>query len=146
MVVWLHRDHLRADNGALAAFPDAPVVFVFDEEFISEKRFAFHRLFFIYESVMDVFTERGGVCSVRRGKVPEQVVTFAREHNATRVVTTATLGSRFARYQADINEAVPVVAVSVPSLVAYDAKDVPKRFSVWWRQVEGEALADESRP
>lgn len=143
MVVWLHGDHLRADNGALTRYPDAPIVFVFDEEFIGERRFAFHRLFFLYESVLEVFRTRGGICSVRRGRVPDEVLAFAREHQAERIVTTATLGSRFAAYKAEMENSLPVEAVPVPALVDYDARRAPKRFSAWWRQVEEAALSDD---
>jgi hypothetical protein len=142
IVIWLHGDHLRADNPALARYPDAPVVFVFDEPFLRESQFAFHRLFFLYEAVMEIFATRKGVCSVRRGDVVDEVSAFAQEQGATRLVTTQTLGDRFTGYVAAIGRTVPVVAVPVPSLVPYDAANVPRRFSAWWREVEKTAMQE----
>lgn len=149
-MVWLHGDHLSDANPALAAFPDAPVVFVFDEEFLASAGFAFHRLFFLYESVLDVFARRRAAvghtasCSLRRGRVPDEVVSFARAHGARQIVTTDTLGERFAAYRAEMAQTLPVRALPAPLLVPYeDAERVPRRFSVWWRQIESDALRSE---
>ena len=142
-VLWVHADHLRADNPAFAAYPDAPAVFVFDTDFLSSARFAFHRLFFIYESVAEIFAERharGIVCSLRRGRVVDEVLDFARAHDADVIVTTDTLGDRFAEYRDEMSATIRVDALPVPDLVAYDAARVPRRFSAWWREVEGQAL------
>ena len=140
--MWLHGDHLSGDNPALTAYPDAPVVFVFDEGFLSAAGLAFHRLFFLYESVMDVFASRPpGTGSIRRGAVVEEVAAFAREWGARRVVTTETIGDRWAEYVRELEAlGLAVEAVPVPSLVDYDGRRVPKRFSVWWRDVEADAL------
>jgi hypothetical protein len=140
VIVWLHGDHLRDDNPALKAYPDAPVVFVFDEDFLRDRQFAFHRLFFLYESVVEVFQTRGGVCSIRKGEVVAEVSAFAREHGATTIATTRTVGSRFAAYQTELGKVARVQAFRVPSLVVSDAATVPRRFSAWWRGVEEQAL------
>ncbi|GAB4467749.1 MAG: hypothetical protein OHK0029_39770 [Armatimonadaceae bacterium] len=140
IVVWLHGDHLSVQNPALTRYPNAPVVFVFDEPFLQEAQFAFHRLFFLYESVLDLFETRGGICSVRRGNVVQEVASFAEEHGATVVATTQTPGERFASYRQELAQQFRVQALPVPLLVPYDAERVPKRFSAWWREVENEAL------
>ena len=141
--MWLHGDHLSAANPALTQYPNAPVVFVFDEGFLSAAGLAFHRLFFLYESVMDVFAARqtAGIGSVRRGEVVAEVTAFAREWGTRRIVTTDTIGDRFAEYRAAFEaQGFSVEAIPVPSLVPYDARRVPQRFSVWWREVEADAL------
>ncbi len=143
MVIWLHGDHLSAANPALAAHPNAPVLFVFDEDFLRETQFGFGRLAFIYESVMDVFAARPeGTCSVRLGAVVTEVQAFAREHGATRVVTTQTVGERFARYQSELKAGgLRIAAYPVAELVPYpDVERVPKRFGAWWREVEDIAM------
>ncbi|MEI6431740.1 MAG: hypothetical protein WCP07_06140, partial [bacterium] len=73
----------------MTRYPDAPVVFVFDEDFLSEAQFAFHRLFFLYESVVEIFKERtaaGRVCSLRRGNVVAEVRAFAQQWKAETIV------------------------------------------------------------
>jgi hypothetical protein len=139
-VIWLHGDHLRADNPALRRYPEAPVVFVFDATFLKEYQFSFQRLFFLYESVLEVFAGRQGACSIRLGQVVEEVRDFATLHKATTIATTRTLGSRFAQYKAELAQDYRVQAFPVPSLVPYEAANVPKRFSAWWREIETEAL------
>ena len=128
----------------MQAHPDAPVVFVFDTDFLQSLHFSFGRLQFIYESVMDVFAARPeGSCSVRLGAVVEEVQAFAREHGTAHVVTTQTVGERFAEYVDELEAGgLTVSAHTVPELVAYpNAARAPKRFSSWWREVEEEALA-----
>lgn len=141
-MVWIHGDHLSAANPALTQYPDAPVIFVFDETFLREAGLAFHRLFFIYESVTEIFAARApGTCTLRRGNVTEEVASFARQHETRRIITTETIGDRFAEHVQEMEAAgLAVRAVPVPSLVAYEGGRVPKRFSVWWRDVEAEAL------
>lgn len=140
-MVWLHGDHLSADNPALARYPDAPVVFVFDEEFLAESRFAFHRLLFLYESVLDVFASRpAGTCSIRRGRVVDEVLAFAKERGAKEIITTETLGGRFGRYREAVGRVIPVRAMHVPRMIPYEAWKVSRRFSGFWREVEQDAL------
>ena len=140
-VIWLHGDHLSAANPAMQSYPDAPVVFVFDEDFLGAAGLAFHRLFFLYESVMDVFASRPpDTCSVRRGRIVSEVTDFARSHGAKRIVTTDTIGDRFAEYLNELEaEGFVAEALPVPSLVPYTG-EAPKRFSSWWREVESEAF------
>ncbi len=145
-MIWLHGDHLSAANPALANYPDAPVVFVFDEPFLSSAKLAFHRLFFIYESVLDVFASRPpGTCSIVRGTVVNEVVAFAKARSATHIVTTDTIGDRFAEYLNELeNEGFAVEALPVASLIPHaDGARIPKRFSVWWRDVETAAFKPE---
>jgi antitoxin (DNA-binding transcriptional repressor) of toxin-antitoxin stability system len=54
---------------------------------------------------------------------------------ARHIVTTDTLGDRFAEYLDELEAGgLTVEAVPVPSLVPYDARRAPKRFSGWWRE------------
>ena len=140
-MIWLHGDHLSADNPTFVSYPDAPTVFVFDEDFLSRAHLAFHRLFFLYEAVMDVFASRPpNSGSIRRGRVVEEVAAFARAYGAKRIVTTDTIGDRFAAYLDELEaEGFMVESLPVPMLVSY-AGDAPKRFSSWWREVESEAF------
>ena len=126
----------------MRAYPDAPVVFVFDRDFLTSAQFAFHRLFFLYESVLDVFAARPAPdsCGVCLGAVVDEVGAFARLRGASRIVTTETLGTRFAEYKAQLGAEFTVEALLVPLLVASDPQTAPRRFTGWWRDVESEAF------
>lgn len=140
-IVWLHQEHLSDENPALQAYPEAPAVFAFDQAALSQEPLAFTRLFFVYECVCDVFATRSGPTSLRLGTVVEELAEFAALHQTGSLVTTFAPGARFAENIAGLKAAgLTVTVLTVPSLVAYDARRVPNRFSAWWREVEKQAL------
>ncbi len=53
-LIWVHGDCLNPHNPALAAYPDAPAVFVFDEELLEQYQVSFKRLVFIYECLLEI--------------------------------------------------------------------------------------------
>lgn len=141
MIVWLHEEHLSEDNPALRAYPDAPVLFVFDQPRLSQEPLAFTRLFFLYECIDEVFATRSGPTSLRLGVVPDELAQFAALHQTHSLVTTFAPGARFASSIVALEAGgLTVTVLTVPSLVAYDAHRVPNRFSAWWREVEKQAL------
>ncbi|MCX6368075.1 MAG: hypothetical protein NTX57_15430 [Armatimonadetes bacterium] len=141
MILWLHEEHLSEENPALRAYPEAPVAFVFDQPALVQEPLAFTRLFFLYECVDDVFATRSGPTSLRLGTVPGELTAFATQHQTRSLVTTFAPGARFAGHVAALEAAgLTVTVLTVPSLVTYDARRVPNRFSAWWREVEKQAL------
>jgi deoxyribodipyrimidine photo-lyase len=79
--VWLTAESLGDDDPALAAHPDTPAVFVFDEPLLRRLRLSGKRLVFLTETLADLATRRP--VELRRGTVPDELgdrrlaVTFA---------------------------------------------------------------------
>ena len=79
--VWLTAESLGDGDPALAAHPDLPVVFVFDEPLLASLRLSGKRLVFLAESLADLAGRRE--LDVRLGRVPDDLgdtpvaVTFA---------------------------------------------------------------------
>ena len=69
--VWLTAESLGDADPALAAHPDLPVVFVFDEPLLARLRLSGKRLVFLTETVADLATRRD--VEVRRGPVPAEL-------------------------------------------------------------------------
>ena len=69
--VWLTAESLGEDDPALAAHPDLPAVFVFDEPLLRRLRLAGKRLVFLAETLADLAAERP--LQVRRGGVPAEL-------------------------------------------------------------------------
>jgi deoxyribodipyrimidine photo-lyase len=80
-VVWLTAESLGDDDPALAAHPDAPAVFVFDEPLLRRLRLSGKRLVFLTETLADLATRRP--VELHRGRVADELgerrlaVTFA---------------------------------------------------------------------
>jgi deoxyribodipyrimidine photo-lyase len=79
--VWLTAESLGDDDPALAAHPDAPAVFVFDEPLLRRLRLSGKRLVFLTETLADLATRRP--VELHRGPVADELgdrrlaVTFA---------------------------------------------------------------------
>ncbi|MCW2819941.1 MAG: deoxyribodipyrimidine photolyase [Marmoricola sp.] len=69
--VWLTAESLGDTDPALAAHPDLPVVFVYDEPLLASLRLSGKRLVFLTETLADL-AERRDV-DVRLGRVPEEL-------------------------------------------------------------------------
>ena len=70
------------------------------DELLERWRISFKRIVFIYESLLDL------PATIRRGSVAEEVVRFAAEHNAARVVTSWSPSPRFNEIRERIEEHV----------------------------------------
>ena len=75
-ILWIHDEALGANNPALKAWPEAPAVFVFDTRWIQDARISRKRLGFLYENALDL------PITLRKGDVADEVLAFARRHQA----------------------------------------------------------------
>lgn len=94
--VWLTAESLGDGDPALAAHPDLPVVFVFDEPLLASLRLSGKRLVFLAESLADLAGRRR--VDVRLGHVPQEI-------GATPVATTFAPVPGFARHSAALTVA-----------------------------------------
>ena len=90
-ILWIHEEALGANNPALQAWPEAPAVFVFDTHWIQEARISRKRLGFLYENALDL------PVTLRKGNVADEVLAFARRHQADGVVSSSAVDPRLER-------------------------------------------------
>jgi hypothetical protein len=138
-IVWVHDDALSPNNPALVAFAGAPALYVFDDAYLGERRYSLKRVMFIYECLLEL------PVVVRRGDVAEEVLAFAQEHGAARVVTTEAVGPRFAAICESVRKGLPaggrleIAPVEPFAAVALDRLHL-QRFTRYWSAVKNLAL------
>lgn len=133
-IVWVHGDALNPQSVPLKANPGAPAVFVFDERLIKEYKLSLKRLVFFYECLLEM------PVSIRKGKVAEEVLRFAREHKAERVDTSFSPSPLFAHLADTISESVEELRVFHSPPFVEDGPYDLKRFSRYWRKARRSAL------
>lgn len=134
-IVWVHGDNLNPGGPALATYPDAPAIFVWDDALLRAWRISLKRVVFIYECLLEL------PVVIRRGDVVEEIIRFAAEHNATLVATAASPGPRFAAICGHLRAAgLAVEVLEEPSFVVTDQPLDLKRFSRYWAVARQSAL------
>jgi hypothetical protein len=114
-IVWVHGDCLRLTNPALVAAPDAPAIFVWDDAVLRQRRISLKRLVFMYEALLT------------------HVRSFAQQHQATRIVTSASVAPRFRKIVAMLQQTHRVDVLPEPDFVQVPATSDLRRFTRYWR-------------
>lgn len=137
-IAWIHADNLNPQQLALTLEADIPAIFVWDDALLKEWEISFKRIVFIYECLLE------SPVTIRRGDVAEEVVKFAAEHGATRIVTPASPSPRHRMICDAIVDKMPkgsrVDVKHDPAFVEYKGQIDLKRFSRYWRTVKKDAL------
>lgn len=137
-IAWIHADNLNPNQLALTKEGDIPAIFVWDDNLLNEWEIGFKRIVFIYECLLELSV------TIRRGDVAEEVVKFAKEHNATRILTPASPSPRHHIICQTIANNMPkgsrIEVQRDPAFVDYKGHIDLKRFSRYWRTVKKEAL------
>ena len=129
-IVWVHGDCLSPQNPALQEYPDAPAIWVWDDALIEEWQLSLKRLTFIYECLLEL------PVVIRRGNVAQEVLAFAKEHDANKVVTVDSPSPRFDNICNEIEPSLPVEVLQVEPFFEYDGYIDLKRFSRYWKVAE----------
>lgn len=137
-IIWVHGDCLSPHNPAFQQNPGAPAVFVWDDALIDEWHISLKRIVFIYECLLEM------PVVIRRGDVAQEVVAFATEHAARRIVTVESPSPRFRSLCRQIVSSMPSgsqleVAKVEPFVEAPPRPDL-KRFSRYWQAVRDSAM------
>lgn len=127
-IIWIHGDCLNPAQMALRSHPDAPAIFVWDDDLLRRRQFALKRILFIYECLLDL------PVVIRRGQVAQTIIAFAKEHDTGTVVTAGSVSPGFDRICQQLRD-------HGLQLVIYDEEpfvDLPqepdlRRFSRYWR-------------
>lgn len=139
-VVWVHGDCLRPGNPALAAAPGSPAIFVFDDELLDTYGVTLKRIVFIYECLLEL------PVTIRRGDVAGQVLSFAQEHGAERVLTTPSPAPRFTEIGRTIDATLPLMVIPEVPFLAYDGHLDLRRFSQYWKVAQRYAYGQAGLP
>lgn len=129
-IVWVHGDSLSPQNPALQEYPEAPAIWVWDENLITEWELSLKRLTFIYECLLEL------PVSIRRGNVVQELLTFAQQHKADVVVTAASPSPRFNHICDQIEKTLPLEIWEPEPFFEYDGYIDLKRFSRYWKVAE----------
>jgi hypothetical protein len=133
-ITWIHGDSLRPTNPAIVAYPDAPALFVWDDELLTRYGISFKRIVFMYEALLDL------PVTIYRGDVVEQVNAFAQLHHAHTIVTTGTPAPRFAAICQQLRRTHTVEILAEPAFVDIPANTDIKRFSRYWQVAKSRLL------
>jgi hypothetical protein len=126
-VIWVHGDNLSPQSTAFVEFPHAPAIFVWDDPLLEQWQISLKRIVFIYECVLEL------PCVILRGDVAEQVIAFAHEHSAQRIVTMDSPSPRFRAIVKRLEARLPVSVLHEVAFVDYNGTVDIGRFSRYWR-------------
>ncbi|MBL8187069.1 MAG: hypothetical protein JNK38_03630 [Acidobacteria bacterium] len=142
VLIWIHGDCLNPHSPALLAHPDAPRVFVFDEEVLAHYRLSLKRIAFMYECLLEIPR-----VEIRKGQVVAELAEAAREQGCTRIVTVESIAPRFAQLRAKLQREhnLPVEVLPLEPFAELSqteqARIELKRFSRYWNPIKAKALA-----
>ena len=126
-IVWVHGDCLSPYGRALKNCPDAPAIWVWDDALLEEWQLSLKRITFIYECLLEL------PVVIRRGEVAKEILAFAKEHNADKVVTVESPSPRFDVICDEIEHSLPVEVLPLEPFFKYDGYIDLKRFSRYWK-------------
>ena len=133
-IVWVHTESLSPTSAALAAYPDAPAVLVWDEASPVQRELGLKRMVFLYESAIETRAH------MRRGDTEEALLAFAEAHDADGIVTTESPSPHFARLVSTVSQHMPVCVLEETPLVDREGAFDLRRFSRFWERARESAL------
>ena len=129
-ILWVHEEALGPSNPALIAHPGTPALFVFDSHWIQTASISRKRLGFLYESALDL------PLTLRKGDVAEEVIAFAKRHNADGVISSLPVDPRLERIAAAIDGEIDLELLEPVPFVQLRRPPRLGRFSRYWREAE----------
>lgn len=139
-VVWLHGSHLRSNEPALAANPDAAVIFVFDVDYLKSQKTAFHRLQFMYEGILDVYQNiPNPVKEIHLGHLVDELLAFVHKIQAAHMHATVSESPEFRAAVTFLEKKLPLTLYESSPLISGYTEE-PVRFSRYWRKVGVQVL------
>ncbi len=128
-------------NPARRQYPNAPAVFVFDDELLALYNISLKRILFIYECLLEI----PGL-EIRKGDVIEELTEATREYGTTRLVTVESVAPRFKELVQRLRheKKFSVEVLETPAFIEMDEEETAnldlKRFSRYWQAVRARAL------
>ncbi|APB33321.1 hypothetical protein GlitD10_1003 [Gloeomargarita lithophora Alchichica-D10] len=129
-IVWVHGDSLSPMNPALLAYPQAPAVWVWDEELLTQWQISRKRIVFIYECLLELPVE------IRRGNVLQELTQFVQEQGSNKLVTTQSPSPHFKQICQELSQQFTLEILPIPPLIPPQKYLDLKRFSRYWQVAE----------
>ncbi|CAM4029403.1 FAD-binding domain-containing protein [Deinococcus marmoris] len=140
-VVWVHGDRLSPTNEALAAYPEGPAVFVWDDQLLEDWTISAKRQTFIHECVEALPVH------VLRGDVAAEVIRFAQAHGADTVATTPSPSPRFGAIVTALEAAGLTVQLWAEPVFGESLTPLDLRVhGDYWRQISASAFGKDPAP
>ncbi len=133
-LIWIHDDALGPQLPVLAAAPDAPRVFIFDDERIAAAGYGVNRLTFQHEAA------RALQCRVVVGPTAATLIAMAMETDAEAVWTMRSPDPYWRRVVDALRDELVVRAFDEPPFVTLERDPDLRRFSRYWRKAEKAAF------
>lgn len=142
--VWLHLNSLSRVDNAIIENPSAKVIFVFDASSLRENPLAFHRLDFVYQSVLETFAEiPNKIKEIQLGETTTEILDFCREHNCTEIHVTENPEPQFQDWLSELRKHLIIKTYKRDELSEYT--DEPRRFSRYWEKTSEQVLGYPAR-
>ncbi len=135
VLVWVHEESLNPQGLALAAYPEAPSVFIFDEAAIEDAGWSIKRLAFIYESLLEIPN-----IQIYRGKTVDILLSLCKEQAFQVIATTPAVSPRLKDIIGELDKAIPVQHYPVEEFAPIKRVRDLRRFSRYWSSVESAVL------
>ncbi len=133
-LVWIHEDSLSPRDPALLANPDAPAVFVWDDEAVDAEAYSLKRIVFQYECLVDMPVE------IHRGPVLDTLLGMATHHGADSIAVTRSVNPRFGALVKSLERHLPVIVHAPLSFVPSQLNADLRRFARFWKRAEAYAF------
>ncbi|MEM6528510.1 MAG: FAD-binding domain-containing protein [Chloroflexota bacterium] len=135
-IVWIHGDNMNPTNPALTLYPQAPAIWVWDEDLLDDYHIALKRILFMYENLLEMPDN----LVIRRGNVYSELAQFADEHNADGIVVMNSPSPRFDGLVNKLDKQIPVKIMLERPIVTHDGPYDLRRFSRYWRTAQNHAF------
>jgi deoxyribodipyrimidine photo-lyase len=145
VVVWVQDGALASVDATLRAYPEAPVLFVFDAPSLRDQPWSFARLAFVFDAVCELFTTLPNpIREVHFGSAESVLANFARRHSATTIAFTDHPQPLVQQTAEALGEKFRLVRAEHPRLAHYPSE--PKRFTRYWSVAARQVLGYEPSP
>lgn len=134
-LVWLHEDALRQDHPVYdLAGKDATTCFIWDEGYLQQMDYGFHRCLFIYESLCQLSL------TVYRGSLAQTLLALMAEQGADTLFMPETPNPQLQAVARQIEQQHTLVVVPDVPFVHLKHKPDLKRFFRYWNKAKKQAL------
>lgn len=107
-LVWVHGDALSPHAPALAAYPDASAVYIWDDALLDQYKLTLKRLQFLYECLLELPVD------IHRGDPATELIRLARASRRTVIATTHSVAPKFREICAKLEAAGLKVQLFAP--------------------------------